>query len=63
MVHDERLLTSKEAAEILGIKANTLNTWRLISKDDRRCIPYVKIGRAVRYRLSDLKNYLYKQTK
>ena len=52
---NEPLLTTREAAELLGIKENTLTIWR---NTDRQHIPYIKIGRAIRYKRSDLVNYL-----
>jgi predicted DNA-binding transcriptional regulator AlpA len=51
----ERLLTRKEAADFLGIKAGTLAVWK---STKRYHIPIVKIGRLVRYRISDLINFI-----
>ncbi len=49
------LLTPQEAAAFLGIPSSTLAHWR----SERRGPPYVKLeGRLVRYRLSDLEEYL-----
>ena len=45
-----RLLTRSEAAARLGIKTATLAAWALLG---RNSLPYVKIGRLVRYRLED----------
>ena len=56
---NERLLTTREAAELLGIKENTLTIWR---NTDRQHIPYIKIGRTIRYKRSDLVNYLNDRT-
>lgn len=47
----ERLLTRKEAAVYLGVKARTLEIW---ASSGRHNIPYVRLGREVRYRVSDL---------
>ena len=44
------LLNQNEAAQILGIKAGTMQVWRATK---RYRLPYVKVGRSVRYRLAD----------
>jgi excisionase family DNA binding protein len=46
-----QLLTSEEAAEVLGVTAGTLACWRCLR---RYRLPFVKIGRNVRYHESDL---------
>ncbi len=53
------LLNVEQAAEILGTTAATLGVWRCKRTVN---IPYVKIGRSVRYRLSDLESYIAQQT-
>ena len=45
------LLTTKEAADFLGIPARTLENWRCNQKYN---LPYIKIGRLIRYRMIDL---------
>lgn len=50
---DQRLLNSREAARMLSISPRTL--WSLTSS---RQIPHLRIGRAVRYRVGDLKNWV-----
>lgn len=45
------LLDEKQAAQILCIKPNTLSVWRCTG---RYAIPFVKVGRNVRYRRADL---------
>lgn len=53
--HSELLLTPKEAAQFLGIPLGTLAQWR----SQRRGPPYIKLEeRLVRYRRSDLEEYL-----
>ena len=48
----QRLLTEREAAEMLACSATTLATWR---SRHRYSLPFVRLGgRAVRYRLSDV---------
>ncbi|AZL15274.1 helix-turn-helix domain-containing protein [Rickettsiales endosymbiont of Stachyamoeba lipophora] len=49
------LLPTPEAAELIGVKPNMLEIWR--AKEVVR-IPYIKIGRLVKYRLSDLEKFL-----
>lgn len=51
----ESLLTREQAAEFLGLKAATLATWASTQRYD---LPYIKVGRAVRYRMSDLETFL-----
>lgn len=48
---DDRLLTQEEAAEILSVAPQTLSVWRSSKRYD---LPYAKVGRNVRYRLSDV---------
>ena len=49
------LLTTEEAADYLKLKPNTLERWR--SQYPNR-LPFVKIGRTVKYRLEDLQAYI-----
>ena len=58
-VVSDRLLTRVEAAEYLGIRPQTLATWSL---SGRYGLPVIRVGRAVRYRLSDLDAWLAKRT-
>lgn len=51
---NEKLLTQKEVKEITGLADSTLEQWRLKGKGPR----FIKLGRLVRYRLSDLQNYI-----
>jgi excisionase family DNA binding protein len=46
-----RLLTTDEASEFLGVSAGTLAVWRCVA---RYRLPFIKIGRNVRYDESDL---------
>ncbi len=48
------LLTPEEVAEMTGLSLDTLAQWR----SQKRGIPYLKIGRAVRYDSSDIQMYL-----
>ncbi len=58
MVTEDRLVNPKEAAGMLGLREQTLAAWRMTAKN----IPYIKVGRTVKYRLSALEAYLVKQT-
>ena len=63
MANENELLTTKEAAEFLGIKENTLSIWRSQKgKDSRYYIPFIRIGRNIRYKKSDLIKFLSNQT-
>ena len=56
--NNDRLLSSREASERLGLYHNTLNIWRCSKKGNG--LPYIKVGRAVRYQLSDVQAYIDK---
>lgn len=49
------LLTPTEAADLLRTTADTLAVWRCTG---RNAIPFVKVGRSVRYRRADLLDWL-----
>ncbi len=51
---NNRLLTAEEVASLTGLSEETLAQWR----SQRRGIPYLKIGRAVRYDPTDVQAYL-----
>jgi excisionase family DNA binding protein len=51
----EELLTPEQAAAILTVKSSTLEIWRCTKRYN---LPYIKVGGAVRYRRSDLENFL-----
>ena len=53
------LLTEQQAAEFLSIAPGTLSVWR---STGRYSIPFVKVGRSVRYRLSDLNSWIDSRT-
>lgn len=56
----QKLLTEKEAATYLGLENHqTLAVWRC---NKRYQIPYIKIGRNVRYRMSDLQRWVESRT-
>lgn len=53
------LLTDKEAAAYLNLSPSTLAVWRCTKRQD---LPFIKLGRAVRYRQTDLDKWLESQT-
>ncbi len=55
---EDRLLTDKEAADYLRIKVRQLYNWRVSG-----LIPYMRIGKALRYRKSALDNALARFTR
>lgn len=48
---DVQLMTTKQAASALGVAVRTMIDWRQLRKGPA----YVKVGRVVRYRPSDIK--------
>lgn len=54
-----KLLNESQAAELLNIKRETLATWR---STGRYNLPFIKVGRTVRYREADLVDWLDKRT-
>ena len=53
------MLTRNEAATYLSVKPQTLACW---THHGRYALPYVKVGRSVRYRLADLDAFLEART-
>lgn len=61
IVHRSRdLLDEKAAADFLDLKPGTLSVWR---STGRYRIPFVKVGHLVRYRRTDLENWLQSRTR
>ena len=54
------LLTPEQAAAHLDVEVQTLAQWR---SSGRHSLPYLKIGRNVRYRKSDLDAWLEKRVR
>jgi excisionase family DNA binding protein len=54
------LVDEKEAARILDNSPGTLSVWR---STGRYNLPFIKIGRNVRYRRADLEAWLEKRTR
>jgi excisionase family DNA binding protein len=53
------LLSTQQAADYLGAQAHTLEIWRATG---RHRLPYIKVGRLVRYRRADLDAWLAART-
>ncbi|MHB8249072.1 MAG: helix-turn-helix domain-containing protein [Acidithiobacillus sp.] len=51
-------IDEKKTAEVLGVKTSTLTNWRTTG---RYALPYVKVGRLVRYRIVDLAAWIAKR--
>ncbi|GEM_PF-1053633 len=56
---DRALLTTQEAAQYLQIEESTLTNWRCTK---RYGVPFIRVGRLIRYRLSDLEAFLESRT-
>jgi excisionase family DNA binding protein len=53
------LLTTEQTAQILGISPSTLAKARVFGGK----LPFVKLGRSVRYRLEDILSFIDQQTR
>ena len=56
---DNALLTREQAAEFLGVRPQTLAAWVTAQ---RYALPFIKVGRCVRYRRRDLEKWLDART-
>ena len=54
-----QLLDEGRLAERLGVSRSTLQSWRYAGRGPR----YLKIGRLIRYQVSDIEAYLRAQTR
>ncbi len=59
-LQQEELLTPGQVSKRLGITPETLQAWRT---HGRYNLPYIKAGRLVRYRSSDIERFLVGRTK
>ena len=53
------LVSRQEAADILNVQPQTLAKW---ASTQRYALPYIKVGKAVRYRRSDLQQFMRRNT-
>ena len=51
-------INEKLASEALGVKVSTLTNWRTTGRYN---LPYIKVGRLVRYRVEDLASWIAKR--
>jgi len=56
----EELLNTRQASKILGLEYKSLSNSRNTGTGPK--IPYIKIGRVVRYKLSELEAYIESHT-
>jgi excisionase family DNA binding protein len=59
-IDENDLITTAEMARLLKVQPNTLEVWRATKRYD---LPYVKIGRSVRYSRSAAAQFISKNTK
>lgn len=52
-------LSRKEAAEYLGLQEQTLAAW---ATTKRYPLPYIRVGRRIKYRITDLEKFLELRT-
>ena len=52
------LMTAQQVARLLGISTETLRKWRA----KRKCLPYVRVGRHIRYRATDVAAFVEQKT-
>jgi excisionase family DNA binding protein len=50
-----KLITPQQAAEVLGVKLETLAVWRATK---RYPLPYVKVGRKVFYKTENIEKFI-----
>lgn len=55
----DKLLSTDQVASILNLSDGTLRVWRSLGKKE---LPYIKLGRAVRYREKDILEYIKNNT-
>ena len=56
MENDASLMTTEEAAKFLGVKKSTVYAW-----GGQRRIPYIKVGRLLKFRPKALERWLKEQ--
>ena len=50
-------LTPKQTAQVLGVKTTTLSVWRSTGRYD---LPFIKIAKSPRYRVTDIARFIAK---
>tara|TARA_R110002111_G_scaffold76736_4_gene121459 strand:- start:1414 stop:1611 length:198 start_codon:yes stop_codon:yes gene_type:complete len=59
MTNQQNLISAEQAADYLDVTTRTLANWRSRGFPN---VPFSKIGRCVRYRISDLDTYIAKNS-
>jgi len=59
MTNKQNLISAEQAADYLDVSTRTLANWRSRGFPN---VPFSKIGRCVRYRISDLDTYIAKHS-
>ncbi len=59
LLANANLLTNEESAAYLGVTPGTLDVWRCTKRYN---IPYIKVGRLVRYKKSSLDAFIESRT-
>ena len=59
MTNKQNLISAEQAADYLDVSTRTLANWRCRGFPN---VPFSKIGRCIRYRLSDLDAYIAKHS-
>ena len=55
-----KLVSPAEAAAVLGVSPETLGVWRCTGRYN---LPFVKVGRCVKYRRDDLAAFIARRTR
>ncbi|MBM3270854.1 MAG: helix-turn-helix domain-containing protein [Candidatus Sericytochromatia bacterium] len=58
MTYPDQLLTERQAADLLGTTPGAINVARARRVGAYADLPYVRIGRAIRFRLTDVLAYI-----
>ena len=58
-IRQSDLLTREQAAQYLGVTPRTLAVWACVK---RYSLPYVKVGRLVKYRRAELDAFIERRT-
>lgn len=59
MTNTQNLISAEQAADYLDVSTRTLANWRCRGFPN---VPFSKIGRCIRYRISDLDAYIAKHS-
>jgi len=55
----DKLMSAEQAADYLDLTSRTLANWRC---NGYPSLPYIKLGRCIKYKLSDLDAYIAKHS-